>query len=332
MQSASNNDSLPTYHKSKIIDPFAGGRCLNAVYHRDDLTGIQTAIMIYFGGRLDFRDFLHSKITVSVSQICKAIKFKETAVRRAIKELIEMGYIYVENNFDERGFKIENTYSISDYFFKCYVDSLLSHVVDSRETMYDSRETMSNIPVFNDPLSEAQRSEEKENKINQLSLKSRGSEAEGEPLSQHRIDAQEERNLISPMANEPPPIEIDDMDFDFDSVQNQFSKRIGKAKTNDLPNKEFKIVTDLHKKMIAIFRPTDPILKKKCFVKDNDIHFFTDQILIKYGHISQNVIDILFTDMVEAGKCGQIAWDVNKAYQRVEIAYQRWLKLEKKNE
>jgi hypothetical protein len=84
--------------------------------------------------------------------------------------------------------------------------------------------------------------------------------------------------------------------------------------------------------MIAIFRPTDPILKKKCFVKDNDIHFFTDQILIKYGHISQNVIDILFTDMVQAGKCGQIAWDVNKAYQRVEIAYQRWLKLEKKNE
>lgn len=302
MQSGSNNDSLPTYHKSKIIDPFAGGRCLNAVYHRDDLTGIQTAIMIYFGGRLDFRDFLHSKITVSVSQICKAIKFKETAVKRAIKELIEMGYIYVENNFDERGFKIENTYSISDYFFKCYVDSLLSHVVDSRETTYDSRETTSNIPVFNDPLSEAQRSEEKENKINQISKNSRDREAEGEPRSLHQNDIKQrllEQRTDSPMANSAHD-DVNEIDF-FDT-----------EKKTKLPK-----VTKWHRRMVMIFKPD---IELKSFVRDNDILFLTDEIFEKYGDLAKEMIDDVYAWAKDNGKLGKIKWKANRVWEAMDIA------------
>jgi hypothetical protein len=146
--------------KSKIFDPFHGGRNLSAVYAMDNLTGIETAIMIFIGGRLDFRDFAHSKVTASTAEISQEIKFSRNAVKNGLRGLSEKSFLFIENNFDERGFKIENTYSITDYFFQCYKEKMLCHVVDGLEKAIDGLEKASNLPLFNDPEFEAERSEE----------------------------------------------------------------------------------------------------------------------------------------------------------------------------
>lgn len=331
-----NYRSNKNQKKLEIINPFGGGTALAAIYAMDDLDCYETSIMVFIGAKTDLKDPENVIApTIRKREIQKATKIGRTKMTQCLTDLVTKNYLYIENNFDEFNSQQESTYYLSEYLFNKYADMMHSKV-DGRGAVIrqgGGRNTAcynTSVATRSDWIpDESERSEENINEKNQIDFKIGGSQAEGEGLSLHQLDAQEEKNLISPMANEPPPVEID---FDFDSVQNQFAKRIGNAKTDELPAKEYKLVTDMHKKMIAIFRPTDPQLKKQCFVKDNDIHFFTDQILIKYGELSHNVIDMLFTDMVKAGKCGQIAWDVNKAYQRLEIAYQRWLKLEKKNE
>jgi hypothetical protein len=323
--------SKNTPKKSKIIDPFHGGRNLEAIYAMDDIAGIETAVMIFLGSQLNFKDFLHSKVTISVNQISQSIKFKKTAIKEAIKNLIDKNYLYVENNFDARGFKIENTYSLTDYLFICYVEKKQRQVVDSRQTAIDGRETASNLPLIRNSDFVPDFEEEKEKENNDIYIKTVRSGGVAEPLSPQQTDIEERTD--SPTAKTAHGIKGFDSDLDdgfkerkpIVNSKDQFKSKVQKTK-EEHPEYILPIVTQSHRKMIAIFRITDPDLKRKSFVLDNDIHAFTDQILSKYGRLGHNVIDLLYSDMVELKKCGKIAWDINKAFQRLDIAYKKLLK------
>ena len=66
-----------------------------------------------------------------------------------------------------------------------------------------------------------------------------------------------------------------------------------------------------------MFRPKPSL---KSFVKDNDIHFFTDQVIEKFGEQSHAIITYMYTYMVEHGICGNKAWDVCYAWELVNSA------------
>jgi len=296
--------SKNTPQKSKIIDPFHGGRNLDAIYAMDDLTGIETAILIFLGGQLNFKNILHSKVTISLNQISESIKFKKTAIKVAIKSLVDKGYLYLENNFDLRGFKTENTYSITDYLFNCYVEkNTMRHVVDSRFPTIDGRETASNLPLFNDPDSEAERSEEEKN----------------------------EKTKNARVGRSPSPRQKDTRVINFDDSLVSGEKKLslgGEVKLSlggeTIPNKtpfenEFQavkspkidkpIVTPAHNKMVLLFTPRPEL---KSFVHRNTILALTDELIGKHGKMAVKAINRLYTDLMKEDLCGSFPWSIKR--------------------
>jgi hypothetical protein len=337
----SNNSPL----RSKIFDPFHGGRALGAIYGLDDINVYETAILLFIGNKHVFHEEDRILARVSRKEICKATKISLPTFCRSVKSLIDKNYLYISNNYDNNGLQVENTYYITDYLFIKYA---ASRGVNLREYQAETpgvshREiynTSVAIPSFDVDSLEAERSEEKENKNNNIELKYCGSGAEGEPLSLCQSCRNFEKIEDSGYPSDRSAHKLEEVDLgNFEDIQkkkisakDQFEAKISQVAI-DHPEYIPLKVTSSHRKMIAIFRITDPKVKKKSWVKDNDIHFFTDQVFDKYGDIAHNIIDVLYKDMKDTGKCGQIAWDINTAFKRVEIAYSRYLKMkDRKND
>ena len=288
--------------KSKIIDPFHGGRCLEAIYTIKDLTGVETSLLIYLGSQLNFKDFHHSKVTVSVNQISTAIKFKSSAIKSAIKSLSNKSYLMIENNFDEFGFKIENTYSISDYLFQCYVESKACQVVDSRETtmcqVVDSRETTSYLP--SSIPEEIQSSKKKKNNKDQKSCVGR-----------------------SPSLRQKDTHIINNLDDSFVPEENSNKIPIEKQSNPLQPLQTVKpIVTPQHNKMVSIFTPNPEL---RSYVKRNDILSITDHFISKHGDVALKAIDWLFDYVMERDLCGTAKWSIKHTKQAFNDALQHVL-------
>jgi hypothetical protein len=326
--------------KSKIIDPFHGGRCLEAIYTLKNLTGIETSLLIYLGSKLNFKDFHHSKVTASVSHISNAIKFKSSAIKSAIKSLSNKSYLIIENNFDHNGSKIENTYSISDYLFQCYVELKACHVDDSRETTMvsrettmHSRETTSYIPSsLPDSNPEIQILETNNFNDNEKICVVSGGEAYVPPKLTHsdtkqRLEYQtlSHENLNSSVQGD---FDIEEIEFEkpMKTVNEQFNSRIVKAAQEVLNNKTPR-VTPSHRKMVAVFRPKASL---KSFVQDNDIHFMTDQVLEKYGDYGHVIIEYLYQNQIKYKKLGELAWNPNEVWRLIDTS-KKLLDEEKEN-
>lgn len=330
-----NFSDKPT-KKSNIINPFHGGIALGAIYAMNDLSSSETAVLIFIGSQTDFRHDGHSSPSISKKEISAATKISRSTVTRVLISLVSKNYLYIENNFDQDGYKIENTYYLADYLFLKYAEMMYANFGRAHHEPTEGSPRACILTSVADSSSDSFFDfDHKEKKINNNEcLKSCGSVGEAEALSTHQTGmVQAELRTNSPKANMAQErVEFFDSELD-DSFEektpivnskDQFKSKIQKTK-DDHPEYTLPIVTYSHRKMIGIFRITDPEIKKKSFVLDNDIHSFTDQILIKYGPIGHNVIDLLFTDMVELGKCGKITWDLNKAFQRLDIAYKKLL-------
>lgn len=310
--------------KSKIINPFHGGIALGAIYAMDDLNSSETAVLIYIGSQTDFRHDGHSAPSRSKKQISESVKISRATVTRVLISLVEKSYLYLENNFDENGYKIENTYYLTDYLFTKYVEMMcVKYGRAHHEPTEGSPRACYNTSVAiasDDSLILAERSEEKNNEIKPIDFKSCGSQAEGAGLSLHQNDITEDKIPNSPMANMAHDENIEDeIDDIFPSVQNQFEAKIAHAKKEYPEYRELK-VTSSHRKMVLIFKPKASL---KSFVRDNDILFLTDQIIEKYGKESHAIIDSLFTYATENGKCGELAWNVNTVWALINAIKKR---------
>lgn len=258
---------------------------MEAIYTLNDLTGIETSLLIYLGSKLNFKDFHHSKVTASVTQISKAIKFKSSAIKSAIKSLTDKSYLIVENNFDANGFKIENTYSISDYLFQCYVESKVCQVVDSRLPtkcqVVDSRLPTSKIP-YSMPSSENQKNDNSENA------------RVGRSPSLCQKDARVlDKNLDDSFVPE---------------IPNQIPFENGLPISGE-PKASKPMVTLSHNKMVLMFTPRPEL---KSFVHRNTILAFTDDLIIKYGELAHNAINKLYDNLVAEELCGAARWSIKR--------------------
>jgi DNA-binding MarR family transcriptional regulator len=304
MQSASNNDSLPTYKTLDFFNPTSGGIALNAVFAMLDLGALETLVMIFFGSRTDFRNQKAIAPTVSKREISKNTRIGISTLKRILKSLVEKGYLYVVNNFDEDGFQLESTYHLTDYLFMKYAE--LSHVMfeGARREPPGGSERASVITSVAIPSEvDFPFSEEKENKINQISKNSRDREAEGEPRSLHQNDihpAQFEQRTDSPMAN----TAHTDLDVDFSDTVS--------IKKSSTPK-----VTKWHRKMVLIFKPGP---QTKSYVRDNDILFMTDEIFEKYGDNARWMIDDLYSWAKDNDKFGKLKWNPNAIWEVMEMA------------
>lgn len=328
-----NNSNIEANQKipivSKIFNPFHGGTAFGAIYAMDDLDAYETSVLIFIGSKLVVNGDHHSWLKISKREIIRATKIGRSKVTQVIQTLHDKSYIYIESNFDEFNSQQENTYYLSDYLFEKYCEiieqkkssgqcvttpAVLRTPPGHGTACYNTSVAISS----EDDFEFAERSEKKEIKIDKIELTGGGSpEAESNGLSLHQnsIEVIGANNLATPnMA--PPPDELESIGFE--SVGEQFNNRIKKAR-NELKS-DYKIVTDYHRKMLAIFRPTDPQLLKKCWVRDNDILFFTDQVFEKYGQECCAIIDKLFTYALDNGKCGKLAWDVNTAWSLINAA------------
>jgi hypothetical protein len=319
-----SNNTPQKFIRSKIFNPFHGGRALGAVYGLDNVNVYETAILIFIGSKHDFHDDTQILARVSRKEICRETKISMPTFCRSIKSLIEKNYLYIENNYDDNGLQVENTYYISDFLFYKYAElkgvNLREYHTEtpgvSHREIYNTSVAISPIdPCF--PPERSDIEEKNKNKNNELNL--RGSQAEGEGLSlqQNGIEMREEIP-DSPTANtaRESKDELNELFVDDVKVSSQFSRKISQAKI-DNPELKALRVTESHRKMVMMFRP-DP--KIKSFVRDNDIYFMTDEIIGRYGQQSHAIITQLFTFFSDNGKCGQMAWNVNAVWELIEAA------------
>jgi hypothetical protein len=350
MINKSQNNS--NFIQSQIFNPFHGGIALGAIYAMDDLDAYETSILVFIGSKLVVHGDHHAWLKMSKREIISATKIGRSKVTQVIQTLLDKSYIYVESNFDEFNSQQENTYYLSDYLFAKYIEmyesrpkrrqsvttpAVLRTPPGHEAACYNT--SVASLSSVVDSL-EAERSEEKENKNNNIELKYCGSGVEDEPLRLCQSCRNFEQKEDSGSPSDRSAHKLEEVDLgNFEDIQkkkisakDQFEAKISQVAI-DHPEYIPLKVTSSHRKMIAIFRITDPKVKKKSWVKDNDIHFFTDQVFDKYGDIAHNIIDVLYKDMKDTGKCGQIAWDINTAFKRVEIAYSRYLKMkDRKND
>jgi hypothetical protein len=306
--------------RSKIFNPFHGGIALGAVYGLDDVNVYETAILIFIGSRHDFHEDTQILARVSRKEICKETKMSMPTFCRSIKSLIDKNYLYIENNYDDNGLQVENTYYISDYLFYKYAELKGVNLREyHRDTPGVSHREIYNTSVATgsiDPCLFSERSDiEEKNKNKNNELNSCGSQAEGEGLSLQQNDIEIPDSPKANTAHESKD-ELNDLFFDDVKVSSQFSKKISQAKI-DNPELKALRVTESHRKMVMMFRP-DP--KIKSFVRDNDIYFMTDEIIGRYGQQSHAIITQLFTFFNDNGKCGQMAWNVNAVWELIEAA------------
>lgn len=324
----SNNSPL----RSKIFDPFHGGRALGAIYGLDDINVYETAILLFLGSKNDFKDETQILARVSRKEICKATKLTMPTFCRSVKSLIDKNYLYVSNNYDDNGLQVENTYYLTDYLFIKYA---ASRGVNLREYHTDTP-GVSHREIYNTSVAiapdgaslEAEQIGIKEKEINNIDLKYCASEAEGEPLSLcqscRNYEQIEDSGLASPISAHDNENDLDDIFPEPIKAKDQFATKIKKT-TDEHPEYITPRVTPSHRKMVQIFRITDPQVKKKSFVKDNDIYFMTDQILEKHGKDGHAIIDQLYKDMIEEGLCGKLPWNLKSVWIMIDVAFTKMI-------
>jgi DNA-binding MarR family transcriptional regulator len=278
--------------KKSLIDVYSGGRHLNAIDFNTTLNMSQKHLMLVLGSQLDFRDIQKSKRYISVKALSEKMSCTPRMIHKITSELKAMGYIEIEHRFEDNKQK-SNYYSITDKVFleycaKIWPEQYSGGGVNNMRTEIPKKE----LP--------------QENKI----------------ISKDIILCAHAANLADVV-----DIDIDQIELEIDaempleekssiSVQEQFSKRIKKRAAEIAKDRPPRVTTS-HRKMIAMFRPKPSL---KSFVKDNDIHFFTDQVIEKFGERSHAIIAYLFTRQTDAGKCGEIPWSVNKSWEYINAA------------
>jgi len=273
--------------QKKLIDVYSGGRHLNAIDSNTTLNMSQKHLMLVLGAQLDFRDIQKSKRYISVRALSEKMSCSPRMIHKITSELKAMGYIEIEHRFEDNKQK-SNYYSITNRVFLEHYDKIGS----AQYSGGGVNNVQTEIPKKELP---------QENKI----------------ISKDIILCAHTANLADIV-----DIDIGQIELEIEEekspipVQEQFATRI-KKRASELAKDRPPRVTSSHRKMIAVFRPKASL---KSFVKDNDIYFFTDQVIEKFGQESHAIMDKLFTYSTEHCKCGEIAWDINHAWELINIA------------
>jgi hypothetical protein len=94
-----------------------GGRSLNAVWESGCFDIYEKAFLNAIGRTVDFRGDFMDQVTMTVSRIAHLMSCSVRKTQSVGKKLEEEGYVKIQNNVDEKGNKLPNSYRLTWKFF-----------------------------------------------------------------------------------------------------------------------------------------------------------------------------------------------------------------------
>jgi hypothetical protein len=104
--------------RSRIFDPFAGGRFLMSIARNQNITADETLVLLIIGSLQDFSDILHSKRYVPIDKLSYLSKRSRRTIQYVLKSLEEKKYLIIQDCYKETGKQLSNEYSLSDLIFE----------------------------------------------------------------------------------------------------------------------------------------------------------------------------------------------------------------------